>query len=194
MWYKAVAGILKSFFLIYRMEVIGKENIPKGAAVICGNHTAQHDPLYLIAILGSKDRLYPLSKIENKTKPVIGFLLTKLDVIFVDRGKSDVGAIMKSMRVLKNGGKLCVFPEGTRVKEGQTAEAKRGAIMFSTRGKAPIVPVFITPGQKRPFSRVKIIFGEPYIPEILDKPGSEFMNIQAAELMNRITRLGELNA
>lgn len=49
------------------------------------------------------------------------------------RGKADVGAIKEAMRVLKNGEKLLLFPEGTRVKEGETGEAHTGAAMFATR-------------------------------------------------------------
>ncbi|MCL2081491.1 MAG: 1-acyl-sn-glycerol-3-phosphate acyltransferase [Oscillospiraceae bacterium] len=191
MFYKVIVVVIKVFiFICYRVEITGRENIPDGAAVVCGNHTAQHDPVFKIHAFGFRHRLYPLSKVENRTKKIIGPLLKRLDVVFVDRGKSDLAAIKKSMRILKDGGKLLIYPEGTRVKEGRTAEAKRGAIMLAVRGGVPIVPVFVTSGGKRPFSRVKLVIGAPYKIETEGRPSGDFMDAKASELMETILRLG----
>jgi len=191
MFYNSIVTIAKLFsILLYRVKIIGKENIPDGAAVVCGNHTAQHDPVFVIHAFGYKHRLYPMSKAENKKK-LIGRILRRMDIIFVERGKSDIAAIKKSLQLLKDGGKLLIYPEGTRVKEGQNVEAKRGAIMLANRCNAPIVPVYTTAGGKRPFSRVRIVIGAPYMIETEGKPSGEFMDAKAAELLNIIAQLGD---
>ena len=191
MFYNVLMSVLSFLmFIVYRIKITGKENIPEGAAVVCGNHTANHDPVFVIAAFGVKRHLIPLSKIENKTKPVLGWVLRKMGVIFVDRGGSDISAIKKSMQILKSGGKLLIFPEGTRVKEGQTVDVKNGAVMLACRNNAQVVPVFITKGSKKPLSRVDIIIGKPYFIKSDGKPGGEFLDEQTKILMNNIFALG----
>jgi 1-acyl-sn-glycerol-3-phosphate acyltransferase len=195
MSYKICVTIAKLIsFILYRVNIIGRENIPDGAAVVCSNHTSQRDPVFALHAFGYKQRLYPISKMENKTKPIIGWVLKKLGVIFIERGKSDIGAIKKSMQVLKDGEKLLIYPEGTRVKEGQTAEGKRGAIMLANRCNAPIVPVYVTAGGRTIFSRIRVVIGAPYKIETEGKPSGEFMDEKVAELMEIIAQLGNKNA
>lgn len=195
MFYNAVVVLARFLIsILYRFKVTGKENIPDGAAVVCGNHTSEHDPVFVIGAFGFKHRLYPMSKVENKSRFIISWVLTKIDVIFVARGKSDIAAIKKSMQLLKNNQKLLIFPEGTRVKEGQTVEAKRGGVMLAARNNVPIIPVFITTGTKHPFSSVKVVIGKPYRIEVQGKPSGDFLDSEAAALMHRIALLGEENA
>ena len=95
------------------------------------------------------------------------------------------------MRVLKNGERLLLFPEGTRVRDGETGEAHTGAAMFATRTGAPIVPVYISP-RKRWFRKTAVIFGQPYHPEFEGRrPTPEDYQRIADELMERIRALGE---
>ena len=192
MFYSVALSIVRRiFFIVYRIRIKGTENIPEGAAVVCGNHTAQHDPIFVICAFGVKQRLIPLSKVENKGKPGLGWALRKLGVIFVDRGAGDLGAIKRSMQVLKNGGKLLIFPEGTRVKEGRTVDVKNGAAMLACRNGARVVPVFITKGSKRLFSRVDVVIGEPYYIRSEGRPTGEFLDAQTKALMEKIFALGD---
>lgn len=191
MFYKIVLSIVRRIFLIlHRVRITGRENIPEGAAVVCGNHTAQHDPIFVICAFGIKQHLIPLSKNENASKPGLGWALKKLGVIFVDRAGADFGAIKRSMLVLKNGGKLLIFPEGTRMRPGKVVEVKNGAAMLACRCNAPLVPVFITNGRKRLFTRVDVVIGEPYYVKSEGKPTGEFLDAQTVILMDRIFALG----
>ena len=131
--------------LFHPWNAVGVENIPEGSAVICGNHTTLGDPLYVVCGMGRKRQTHVMAKAEVMKWPVIGFLLKKAGIIGVNRGKSDMAAAKECLRVLKNGEKLLMFPEGTRVKDGETSEARTGAAMFATRTGTPLVPVYISP-------------------------------------------------
>lgn len=194
MFYNVVLSIVRFLvFIVYRVKITGRENIPQGAAVVCGNHTAQHDPVFVIAAFGVKQHLVPLSKVENKGRRLMGWALRKIGVIFVDRGSADLSAMKRCMQTLKSGGKLLIFPEGTRVREGQSVEVKNGAAMMACRANAQVVPVFITKGSKKPFSRVRVVIGKPYYIKSEGKPSSEFLDEQTKVLMNNIFALEPAN-
>ena len=177
--------------LFHPWRVQGRENIPEGGALLCGNHTTLGDPVYVVCAVGHRPQLHVMAKDELMHIPVLGYLLKKAGIIGVKRGKADVGAIKETMRVLKNGEKLLLFPEGTRVKEGETGEAHTGAAMFATRTGVPIVPIYISP-KKRLFRKTDVIFGQPYHPEFEDrKPTPEDYQRIADDLMMRIRALGE---
>jgi 1-acyl-sn-glycerol-3-phosphate acyltransferase len=132
-----------------------------------------------------------MAKEELMTTPVLGFILRHAGIIGVKRGKADVGAVKESLKVLKGGEKLLMFPEGTRVKEGETGEAHTGAALFATRAHVPLVPIYISP-KKRWFRKTAVIFGQPYEPEYEGrKPTPEDYRRIADDLMVRIQALGE---
>lgn len=121
--------------------------------------------------------------------PVLGWILGKAGVFAVARGKSDVGAIKRAMKCLKDGDKLLMFPEGTRSKDGDLGEGKTGVAMLALRTGAPIVPMYI-PAKKRWFRRTPVVFGEPFLPQAESGRGNaaDYERI-AAELMARIAAL-----
>ena len=179
------------FALSHPMRIIGKEHIPEGAAMICPNHTGLSDPAYACFAVGMRNKLRPLSKIENLHLPVVGPLLKWAGTIGVDRGSADIKSAKAVLRTLKEGGKILIFPEGTRVKEGTVVEAKAGVALFATRTNSPLIPMYI-PAKKGWFRRVTVVIGEPYYPEYEGrKATAEELEGIAHELMRRIQALGE---
>ncbi len=177
--------------ILHPWNAVGADNIPEGAAVICGNHTTLGDPLYVVCAMGRKRQTHVMAKAEIIKWPVVGFLLKKAGIIGVNRGKSDMGAVKECLRALKNGEKLLMFPEGTRVKDGESAEAHTGAAMFATRTGTPLVPVYIQP-KKRRFRKTTVVFGSPYYPEFEGrKPSADDYQRIADDLLVRVRALGE---
>ena len=153
------------FNFLHPIKAVGRENIPEGAAVICPNHTTAGDPLYVVFALGRRYPVWAMAKAEILKWPVLGWLLSKAGVFGVDRGKADLRAAKTAMRCLKTDHKLLIFPEGTRVGEGEASDAKAGAALFATRTGAPLIPVYIQP-KKRRFRPTRVVFGQPYHPQI----------------------------
>ncbi len=132
--------------------------------MICPNHTALSDPFFVAFAFQKKNPLRVMAKIQLMRVPVIGWLLGKAGIFGVDRGHADMHAAKTALRCLKEGHKLLIFPEGTRVEEGENVDAKTGAAMFATRTGVPIVPMYI-PAQKQLFRPTTVVIGEPYYPQ-----------------------------
>ena len=179
------------FNLFHPCRAIGREHIPKGGVLICANHTALSDPLLIVFAFQRKNPLRVMAKAELLRVPIIGWLLSKAGIFGVERGKSDVGAIKTAMRYLKGGEKLLLFPEGTRIKEGEEGTAKTGAAMLAVRTGVPILPVYV-PRKKRWFAPTPVVIGQPYYPEVAGRHAtSEEYQAIADDLMERIYGLGE---
>lgn len=179
------------FSLVHPVRAVGTENIPEGAALICPNHTKASDPFFVLFAFGRRHVMRAMAKAEVMRLPVIGWLLSKAGVFGVDRGAADINAVKTALRFLKQGDKLLMFPEGTRVGEGENVEAKTGAAMFSVRTGAPIIPVYI-PAKKRWFRPTTVVIGKPFTPVVSGRKGtSEEYHAIANELMSRIRALGE---
>lgn len=177
--------------LFHPWKAVGVENIPEGAALMCGNHTSLGDPLYVVCCMGWRRQTHVMAKEEIMKWPVIGWILKKAGIFGVKRGKADVAALKEALRVLRDGEKLLLFPEGTRVKEGETSEAHTGAAMFATRTGAPLLPVYISP-KKQMFRKTTVIFGQPYHPAYEGRKATpeDYQRI-ADDLLVRIRTLGE---
>ena len=190
--YSVIYPIIWIFMrIIHPWKAVGVDNIPEGAAVICGNHTTLGDPLYVVCAMGGKRQTHVMAKAEVMKWPVIGFLLKKAGIIGVNRGKSDMAAVKECLKVLRGGEKLLMFPEGTRVREGQVSEVQTGAAMLATRTGVPLVPVYI-PAKKRRFRKTTVVFGRPYYPEFEGrKPSAGDYQRIADDLLARIRALGE---
>ena len=183
------------FKAVFRIRPKGWEGIPDGGALICSNHTSLLDPVFVI--LGMRKKAYSptklMAKIELSRVPVLSFLISSF-LIYVDRGKSDIGAIKSSISCLKEGDKLILFPEGRRVSEEEQSQAKTGAALIALKSGVPIVPVYVTKGKKPMFSfkRVDVVFGEPYYADKAEGLStSEAYRKIADDLMERIGRLAE---
>ena len=193
---RAYRGLRVCLLVVMRIwhpiiRVRGKENIPDGAAVMCCNHSAFSDPVWIIVYGNLPVLPRTMAKKEAIKTPVIGALYQKLGGFPVDRNGADISAVKTAMKTLKEGNKLIIFPEGTRIRGGKKSEPHNGAMLIAARTKAPVVPIFLST-KKRPFSKVDLVFGKPYNPEFSDKhPSTDEMDKLSADLMEQIYKMGE---
>ncbi|MDY3014531.1 MAG: lysophospholipid acyltransferase family protein [Evtepia sp.] len=160
--YVVSKGIFRLSTLRTPLQTIGKENIPEGGAVLCCNHVHNSDPFYIVYSFDRKDKIWIMAKEEIRHYPVAGWLLHWLGfVIWVKRGKSDIGAVKSALKALKGNEKLLIFPEGTRQEE--IGEGKTGAAMMAIRTGTPILPMYISPEREKG-SKTKVYIGKPYMP------------------------------
>ena len=179
------------FNLFHPVRAIGTEHIPDGPVVVCPNHSALSDPFYVVYAFGYRHPMRAMAKAELTRLPVIGWILEKAGVFGVERGNADVGAVKKAIKFLKDGDKLLIFPEGTRVVDGENVEAKTGAVMMAVRTGTPLLPVYV-PTKKRWFLPSTVVIGQPYLPEVSGRKGTpEEYRAIAENLMERVRMLGE---
>ncbi|MBO4359864.1 MAG: 1-acyl-sn-glycerol-3-phosphate acyltransferase, partial [Eubacteriaceae bacterium] len=88
------------------------------------------------------------------------WLFESLGCIPVHRDGNDLYSLKKALGVLKDGGVLGIFPEGTREKNGVHGTFKPGVATFAQRTDSTLVPAFIR-GSYKLFTKIELIFGEP---------------------------------
>lgn len=158
--YKFLTGLTRIMFRIfYRVEVKGEIKLPDECGyMICSNHIHMFDPI-LIADF-TKRPISFMSKKELIDMPVIGWILTKCHAFPVDREKGDIAAIKTAINILKEGNVMAMFPEGTRHKDGNFHDLKKGAAMIAIKAGVPIVPMRIVTTYKF-FTKITLNIGEP---------------------------------
>lgn len=146
--------------IVYRIKIIGLENIPKeGALIFCGNHRTYLDPVIILCYT-TRDMRF-MAKEELKKNPVIAILASLFDVIYVKRDSKDITPIKEALKTLKGNGCIGIFPEGTRNGFQKNDDSiKGGASYLSLKTGAKIVPLGIV-GESKPFTKNAIIFGKP---------------------------------
>ncbi|MBO5930264.1 MAG: 1-acyl-sn-glycerol-3-phosphate acyltransferase [Clostridia bacterium] len=172
------------------MKCIGLENLPKeGAVILAANHTSLWDAPVLVPCIPRK--LRAMAKKELFEHKLLKPILVSSGAFPVNRDGNDIGAIKTALKTLKNGEAFLIFPTGTRVASGETADAKSGVALISSRSGAPVIPVAIRGGY-RPFHQVKIYFGEPLTLKVQsgEKATGEELKGFADEIMEQIASLG----
>ncbi len=191
--YRAFRGVLNFLFHIAHpvIRVRGRENLPQGAAMLCCNHSSFSDPIWVI-IGGNFDELpRTMAKKELSEIKPLWYLYRRLGAFSVDRGKSDIAALQTAMHTLRDGNKVLIFPEGTRMREGKEVHPHNGAVMLAARQNVPVVPIYLT-AKKRFFGPINLIFGEPMtFPFAGRRATTEELDGATAELMAAIYALGE---
>lgn len=188
--------IVGAFFRLFaRLQVKGKENVPRqGALMVVSNHLNFNDPPLLGAILGRQ--VVFMAKEELFRSRFLAYFLGSLGSFPVHRGRLDRKAIRQSARVLAEGRALVMFPEATRSKNAQLQSAFPGSALIASRQAVPILPVGISGTERlkglglfrRP--RITVNIGKPFS---LPKAGSKLTKDELAEqtelIMRRIAAL-----
>ncbi len=146
---------------LFPTKVVGRENLPLPQKIITvSNHLSMMD-IVIVAINVSGYR-HVIGKKELTNSRFLAWLMRKVDAIPVDRGKTELATIRKVVSVLKDGGGITIFPEGTRNKTGESLqEVKAGSALFAIKGDAEVVTIMI---YKKPrlFCKNYIYVGKPF--------------------------------
>jgi 1-acyl-sn-glycerol-3-phosphate acyltransferase len=129
--------------LWFRVRVSGIEHVPRdAAAVLAPNHKCFLDPFFLGLVMPRPVRF--MAKAEMFRGP-LARLLVALGVFPVRRGEADAEALETAHAILRQGGLVVVFPEGTRVDEPDAlGSPHHGAGRLALETGAPILPVAIS--------------------------------------------------
>ena len=186
--YRTVYPILAWFVgILFNIRVIGGENEPERSGfMVCANHTSATDPICLCYAF-NRHQVRFMAKKELFKVPIVNICVKLLGAFPIDRSGGDVGAIKKSVALLKSGESMGIFPQGHRYPavNPRDTEPKNGAALICTKAEADIVPVYISrKGNKsRLFRRTYVIIGEP-----IPYSSLEF-NREASGEYNRITNI-----
>lgn len=145
--------------IVHRVRIEGREDIPKdGAVIFCGNHRTFLDPPLIVVT--AKREVHFLAKEELYKNPFLAFLGWVFEAVKVKRDAKDINAVKSSLKYLKKGECIALFPEGTRNGLAKGEKVKDGAAFFALRTGAKVVPIGISGGTGH-FSKVTIKYGKP---------------------------------
>lgn len=160
-------GYMIRFKLVYRLEVHGKENIPKtNDFIIAANHLSTLDPPLVCAVM-NKGVAY-MAKQELFENPFMRWWLDWLGAFAVNRERLGVSTIKTVMSIKKTDWVLGIFPQGTRQEPGTISNITKGFASLAKSTKCGILPIGITGTQEAkslPFSgKIVVNIGEviPY--------------------------------
>jgi 1-acyl-sn-glycerol-3-phosphate acyltransferase len=171
--------LLLKYIVGMKLEVRGREKLPKGACLIASKHQSAWETFALIPIFRDPALLM---KRELFWIPFHGWFSRKFDMIPVDRDKGPA-ALRRMLKEAKtriaDGREIIIFPEGTRKAPGAPPDYKTGIVLLYDALQVPCVPVALNSGLFWP-RRSLIRRPGTVIVEILDPippglPKAEFM-------------------
>jgi 1-acyl-sn-glycerol-3-phosphate acyltransferase len=172
-WFLKFVGLGPWLKLIWRPYVEGAENVPEqGGAILASNHLSFSDSFFMPVMVHR--RVTFLAKAEYFTT---GGLKGRLSRVFfsgigqvpIDRDDADAsrGALTTGVRILRGGGLLGIYPEGTRSPDGRLYKGKTGVARMALEAGVPVIPVaMIDTDKTMPTGRK--------IPRLRPRPGIRF--------------------
>lgn len=165
--------------VFFKLKITGHENFPPPPFIVVSNHTSLLDP----PIVGAACKKYTVNfmvKQELFETPVVKHWSKSVECIPVRRGDNSIKGIRESLRRLRQGKVVGVFPEGTRSSDGNLREAKTGTGFLISLAKVPVVPIYVFGTDKafpkgqavKPWSPVGAIIGKVLTPEDLKLEGA----------------------
>ena len=154
--------------VVGHLEAQGVNHIPrKGGVLFLSNRVSFLDPV----IVGSaaNREVHYMARSNAFDIPGLGKLIAVYNAYPVNRGAPDLGALRKTISLLKEGNAVLIFPEGTRSVDGTLGKARDGACFIAHRAGVPTIPVFhsgaerVLPRNSKRLRRTKltVTFGEP---------------------------------
>jgi len=187
-------------FLVARIEVVGRERVPRqGALIVASNHLNNADPPVLTIIFPR--RLVFMAKQEALRWPIVGLLMRLAGAFPVRRLEADIGALRQASRILRQGEVLAMFPEGTRSRDGALGSAHPGTALLALRTGTPIVPIGITGTETINFpkvlfdalrlrrAQVRVVIGDPFFLPPVSRITAEEVSRCTDVVMSRIASL-----
>jgi 1-acyl-sn-glycerol-3-phosphate acyltransferase len=177
LWYNALhAASRLASVLLLGMRVSGRSHVPRqGGLLVCANHQSHFDPV--LVGLALDRRLNYLARDTLFRFAPLRWLIQSLDAIPIDREGLGLSGIKETLRRLKRGEAVLIFPEGTRTIDGHVAPLKPGFVALARRGRVPLLPVGID-GAFAAWPRTQVLprmetihvaIGQPMTPQLVNQ-------------------------
>lgn len=210
-FYQFTAWFLRYYFrFFYHFSVYGADSPLKGKAILASNHVSYYDPPFIAAAW--PEEIHFLARAGLFKNKFWGAFLSKLNAHPVQENSLDIESIRLISRLLNEGKKVVIFPEGERTLTGNLQPIKSGTALLSIRTQSPIIPVYISGGFET-WPRLKLfprfrtsltcVFGKPIYPNGTGSNGNgngkkrkmqEEISLQIETSLNNLKRWVETGA
>lgn len=158
---------------MFQVRCAGHEHVPsEGGVLICSNHQSYLDPV--LVGLGFMRHCNYLARDTLFRFGPFGWLIGFVNAIPIDREGGGLRGLKETLKRLKGGEMVLIFPEGTRTHDGEISPLKPGFLVLARRGHVPLLPVAVD-GTFEAWPRnallprpsvVRVCIGEPISPEV----------------------------
>lgn len=188
LWYELLRLVL---FLggvaLYGLRISGRENVPRdGGVLVLSNHQSHFDPP-LIGLCCPRQMNFLARKTLFDFRP-FALLISSLNAFPIDRDGNAMGGVKETLRRLKRGEMVLMFPEGTRTSDGEIAPFRPGFLTLAKRSGAWVLPVAmegpfsIWPRHRRLprlWGTIHVRFAEPIPPEVVAQADEAMLKAEA---------------
>jgi 1-acyl-sn-glycerol-3-phosphate acyltransferase len=159
---------------VFQIRCHGRELVPEtGGGLMLSNHQSNLDPI-VIGLANNRDLNYLARKTLFHVS-ALRWLMNSLDAIAIDREGTGLGGLKETLRRLKRGELVLMFPEGTRTPNGEVQPLKPGFTVLAKRAGLPLFPLAVDgtfdawPRQQRLPSPavIHVQFGDPIEPHLV---------------------------
>ena len=155
--WKSLACLCRIFTtLCFDFKTFGEERVPRsGGVLLVTNHQSFLDPILLgVRLLRPVSFFARHSLFENR---YFGWLIRSVNAFPVHRGKPDIAAFRETIRRLRGGHVLNIFPEGTRAPDRDIGRLQKGIALIVRQAGVPVIPVVVT-GSFEAWPRTRKLF------------------------------------
>jgi 1-acyl-sn-glycerol-3-phosphate acyltransferase len=172
-WYgllQLLSRLLATAIFGYRCR--GQQHVPAtGGGLIVSSHQSYLDPVLLG--VPTLRRLNYLARETLFRFAPLRWLIQSLNAIPIDREGLGMAGLKETLRRLKRGEIVIIFPEGTRTRDGGLQPLKPGFAALARRAGVPLIPAAIVGAfecwprsQAWPQSgQIRVCYGRPMMPE-----------------------------
>ncbi|MFN2463660.1 MAG: lysophospholipid acyltransferase family protein [Candidatus Dormibacteria bacterium] len=195
MLYVAVQAVVRLVLgIFFRVDVTGRENVPETGCLVVSNHLSWTDTIFIMYALPKRPRTWTMANESTVFNTRFKrWLMPRLCVFPIrrNRGMLDQRAVDRVYGLLESGQRVLIFPEGAYGRDGELRPLKDGVGYFALNSGKPLLPVSLRgTGRLRPFSRVTVDIGVPFVP---DPPRVLELRLRVAATVAAVrTRLADL--
>ncbi len=194
--YSTAKTVARAFF---NYRVIGDAHLKlAGGALVVSNHESFLDPP-LVGIAFDEE-MHFLARKTLFNNPIARVVYQALNSIPVDQDRPDMTSLKTVIRLLKEGQKVVIFPEGSRTLDGNLLPGEPGVGLIVAKAGVPVLPVRIFGARKalprggtlpQP-SEITLVVGQPWTYDpanYRDHSGKDLYKRISEDLMAQISEL-----